>query len=242
MKIDVIKAFKFPIAEPDGIKNIIIGGLITLLVQIISQTSSHFFKIKSPSFEELSAGLLFFLISIPITFILCGYQAKTVNNYLNSNQPILPSWSNFFDYLKIGALAVIINLLYNFPAVIFAFAGGFLSAFIAAMKTEAVTIIPVMVAIIFILAVLMFICLCTAFVAWLFYSERLIFTDAFNGNRLLSTLKNNFADIIILGLYSLGLSILIGLATFVSCMTCIGIILIPFIYFWGSLAIINVFA
>jgi hypothetical protein len=97
----------------------------------------------------------------------------------------LPPWSNFWDYLRIGALAVIINLLYNFPVVIFAFAGGFLAAFITAMKAGAVEIIPIVIAIIVILAVLMFICLCTAFVAWLFYSERLIFTDAFMFNRLL---------------------------------------------------------
>ena len=80
------------------------------------------------------------------------------------------------------------------------------------------------------------------FMAMIIFIKRLSITDALDFSLISKILSQYLVDLFLLMLVMLGISLLIGLVGFLLCITCIGMILIPFVTFYSQLVFANLMA
>lgn len=235
MLFDIKKAFTFAFKENDGIKNVIIGGLVIFIGGIFANVSQFVHKSVISQHPEMALVLL---ISILLGFLFSltagGYLIKSANNYINDNCPILPSWMDIMNYFKIGILSTLIGFLYAIPFLITLI----ISTIVMILaKNFMLTVLIIPIEIVIGITTALF-----AQTAMLRFMGTLSFKEAFNFDVIKEILSLHLSDIVITFLAMIGIGILTSITMFLCIITCIGAVLVPFLMFIIQVASINIWA
>jgi hypothetical protein len=98
MNLDIGRAFTFVTEDPNGVKKVLIGGLMAIAMFI------GFFLLFIP-------GLL-------VAAIILGYLVGLCRNVINGQQYPLPEWDDFGTKMSEGFKAIVVNIVYALPVII----------------------------------------------------------------------------------------------------------------------------
>lgn len=231
---DIKKSFTFAIKEKDFALNLVIGGILYLITGCLQQVMKINKNILENTPEILVVVVIFILISLILNIFTNGYPLVCANNYLHKRKPVMPRWSNISGIMLTGLKATIISILYYIPSL----ALIAISAMITLLLNQPNLIILLLpVNLVVIITSLFFM-----FMAMIIFLKRLSITDALDFSLISKILSQYLVDLFLLILVMLGISLLIGLLSFLLCITCVGIILIPFITFYSQLVFANIMA
>lgn len=232
---DIKKSFTFAIKEKDFALNLVIGGVLYLITGCLQQGMKLVDKdILQNTPEILIVVIIFVLISIILNIFISGYPLICANNYLHKTKPVMPRWSNISGIMLTGLKATIISLLYYIPSL----ALIAISAMVTLLLNQPNLILLLLPVNIVVIITSMFF----MFMAMIIFIKRLSITDALDFSLISKILSQYLVDLFLLMLVMLGISLLIGLVGFLLCITCIGMILIPFVTFYSQLVFANLMA
>lgn len=232
---DIKKSFTFALKDKDFTLNIVIGGILYSIAACFQQSTNLINdKIIKSNPEVLIVVSIFVLLCIILNIFISGYPLKCANNYLNKKTPVMPSWSNISGIMLTGLKATAIGIIYYIPMILF-IAISAMSVFISKQWSLLILLIPLNLVVV---AVSIFF----QFTAIIVFLKKLSFIDAFDFELISKILSQYIVEIFLLMLTMFGVSFVIGFASTLLCLTCIGIILIPFLTFYSQLILINLMA
>lgn len=231
---NIQKSFTFALKEKDFALNLVIGGILYLITGCLQQVMKINKNILENTPEILVVVVIFILISLILNIFTNGYPLVCANNYLHKRKPVMPRWSNISGIMLTGLKATIISLLYYIPSL----ALIAISAMVTLLLNQPNLILLLLPVNIVVIITSMFF----MFMAMIIFIKRLSITDALDFSLISKILSQYLVDLFLLMLVMLGISLLIGLVGFLLCITCIGMILIPFVTFYSQLVFANLMA
>jgi|GEM_PF-1792096 len=254
MSIDIKKPVNLALSDPKWLEKLFIGGLFYFVFQVMNSIISLFnyfirnnIYISTVPDATLFSSIIFnfaiLILFIFLTAIPFGYVLQSVHNQVNETGEFLPDWGDkmyfyFINGIKFLFIKFIYVVILFFLIMIVSLVGfAIYSTFITNIAVAYSSII--LFTTIGILITLSY-CLILPLI-FISFAENYRITDAFNIKKYIRIIYNNIYDYILCDIAVFGLIILqIFLSILLVC-TCIGILLIPFLYLPVFLIIINLF-
>lgn len=238
MTLNIENSLKYPIKDPKWKKKVLIGGALMTL-QVICNFLNHF----SSSFKEMAKSspekALYFIPLIAIVVFLVilfamftgGYYIKNINQRISKPDSILPDWSEWGNLFFIGFKATSATMIYIITVVIIA-----IILFVVMVKLIGDSTIGVIIGLIFLIPFLFFITILFS-IANLAFATNLRFSSFFNFKLIKNLIKNNPGEFFLYLILAFAVSMLYSIVSTALALTIVGIVLLPFLYFYQFLII-----
>jgi hypothetical protein len=149
MNVDIGRAITFPTQDPNWVVKFLIGGAITFAALLVSVIISVIFGIigggsglalafsvgsDSTAASSGSSLIAYFLniISTVITSLIfipaSGYAVQVTRNVISGQEPTLPAWDNFGQFITDGAKLWVCTFAASLPAYLLLWGGQLPSA------------------------------------------------------------------------------------------------------------------
>ena len=213
--MDIGSAFTYMFDDSEWIKKLAIGGALVMVGSLLSSV----------------------LVGILVLLPVLGYIIVTLRNVRDGAPTPLPEWTDFGGLFKTGLMVFLISLVYSIPLLlIFCCIFGAIQAMAYMGDPDASQIMGVVVmcsyCLVFVIMLLVNIVMPAAIIRYAQYDT---FASAFQFGELMTFIKTNIGDYIIVIL----LSIVAGMvANFGFILCCIGLF---FTAFWAALVNANLF-
>lgn len=238
MTLNIENSLKYPIKDPKWKKKVLIGGsLMTLQVicNFLNQFSSSFKEIAKSAPEKALyfIPLIAAVVALVILFAMFtgGYYTKNINQRISKPDSMLPDWSEWGNLFFIGFKATSATMIYIITVVTMA-----IILFVATVKLIGDSTIGVIVGLLLLMPLVFFVTILFS-IANLAFATNLRFSSFFNFKLMKNLIKNNAGEFFLYLILAFAVSMLYSIVSIVLALTIVGIVLLPFLYFYQFLII-----
>ncbi len=247
MNLDFEKSLTYIAKDPQWVSKLLIGAFLLLGSMAIFAVPVLVMILSTSILSTVSTFVLCFVVSFLVCMAFAGYFCVTSNSRIHDPEAVLPDWNNFGKYILTGIKYFVGYFLYVLPAMILSFIFGAVF-FVAAVNADYSSGFGEFVG-------FGFLVLCGA-AALFTYILTVVFLPLMitNFNKELKTLsfvdfKNawslvscNWGNYVVLILLFIALSVLGQIICMLLCMTVVGIIFVPVVYFYIYLVLADLIA
>ncbi|MFQ5613283.1 MAG: DUF4013 domain-containing protein [Anaerolineae bacterium] len=174
--MDIGSAFTFIFDDEDWIKKLLIGGVILLFAIPLSVV----------------------LVGIALFLPIAGYMLQTLQNVRDRQATPLPEWSDFGGLFSKGLMVTVVYIVYLIPIIILACASFGVAFAMNEASSDAVDVLAIVNICLSCLQIIVGLAIGLFLPgALIFYAEHEQFGDAFKFGEILSFIKSNLGDYII---------------------------------------------
>ena len=235
--MDLIKALCSIAEDKHWIKKILIGGLLILLAIIAECICIILFESKT----AFIWSLLPFIISVLLIMYPMGFIFATLHKQINENSNVMIEWNEknlLLSGFKSCVTFFIMGLCWSSIAVILM--GGFSISYSLAGNSAVLNILFIIFVLIYLLYLLLL--FITIPISVLCYGKTLKVLSSVNFKKIFAIFKENQPKMWMLILWTIAYVIIYSIIQTILLITIIGIIAIPFLYFYFYIVYMNLLA
>lgn len=248
MNLDFEKALTYISKDPQWVNKLLAGSGILLAIFAIFVIPVLLLAVSGSGIVFVVSFFLCFICSFILSFALAGYVAQTANKRINYKNSLLPDWSEFGKFLKTGIKYFIGYFLYILPllilclvfSILLGVALGGCACMHSALANSLSFIVLTFLGALCLFGYILVMVFCPLMMANFFKDLKILsFVDY---KEAFSLLRKNAGNYFILILLFIAMCIFAQIICSILVFTIIGIILIPFVYFYIYLVITELIA